>query len=56
MYRKDRLQAAIGQIDEILKAKDELPPVVVGQLHKIRKILRWHYKNSTRRNKRNGAP
>lgn len=55
-FKKDRLGLAIGKVDELIAMKDDLPKVVVSQLLRIRKILRWHLKNSTGKKRANGAP
>lgn len=53
-YKRDQLIAAIAKVDELLAMKEDLPKVVVRELHGIRKILRWHIKQSptTKRRRR----
>lgn len=55
-FQKATLVSAINKIDDILEMKDLLPTLAVSYLYRVRRIMRWHLKNSTKAGNGSGAP
>lgn len=47
-YKRTSLVVACNLLDDLLAMKADLPPLAVSYLLRVRRVVRWHLRHSTR--------